>query len=83
MMNYPSGLILDNSNNYGIVKTETVFGFVPPNHTFVDENINNTEPVEWVFKPGSFERRSLQGILNYIDIFCSSILKIYIYLHNS
>ncbi|KAI8423202.1 hypothetical protein MSG28_014242 [Choristoneura fumiferana] len=61
MMPYPSGLILDNSNNYGIVKTETVFGFVPPNHTFVNENINDTEPVEWVFKPGSFERRSLQG----------------------
>ncbi|KAI8423203.1 hypothetical protein MSG28_014242 [Choristoneura fumiferana] len=61
MMPYPSGLILDNSNNYGIVKTETVFGFVPPNHTFVNENINDTEPVEWVFKPGSFERRSLQA----------------------
>lgn len=64
MLPYSRGLILDNANNYGIVKTETVFGFGPTNHdNYANESFNSTEPLEWIIARGNFAPRSLQGNL--------------------
>ncbi|XP_053619737.1 uncharacterized protein LOC128680539 [Plodia interpunctella] len=62
MLPYSRGIILDNTNNYGIVKTETVFGFGPTNKdSFVEERFNRSEPLEWFITHGNFEARSLSG----------------------
>ncbi|PZC78357.1 hypothetical protein B5X24_HaOG202263 [Helicoverpa armigera] len=62
MLPYSRGLILDNSNNYGIVKTETLFGFAPNGHdNYVDGGFNNTEPLEWIIASSNFAPRSLSG----------------------
>lgn len=62
MLPYSRGLILDNTNNYGIVKTEAVFGFGPLNNSnYVNDNINSTKPLEWIFGSEDFHGRSLQG----------------------
>jgi hypothetical protein len=63
MLPYSRGLILDNANNYGIVKTETVFGFAPKSDNLVNDNFNSTEPLEWIFTHGNFAPRSLPGKL--------------------
>ncbi|KAH9644670.1 hypothetical protein HF086_011839 [Spodoptera exigua] len=61
MMPYSRGLILDNTSNYGIVKTETVFGFAPNSHDgYVDGGFNSTEPVQWIIANSNFAPRSLQ-----------------------
>lgn len=62
MLPYSRGLILDNANNYGIVKTEAVFGFGPLNNShYVNDNLNSTKPLEWIFASEDFHGRSLQG----------------------
>lgn len=64
MLPYSRGLILDNTNNYGIVKTEAVFGFGPLNNSnYVNDNINSTKPLEWILTSEDFHERSLQGKL--------------------
>lgn len=63
MLPYSRGLILDNTSNYGIVKTETVFGFAPSSHDgYMDGGFNATEPVQWIIANSNFAPRSLQGI---------------------
>lgn len=67
MLPYSRGLILDNANNYGIVKTETVFGFGANSaDNYVDGNFNSTEPLEWIIASSNFAPRSLQGNNFYI-----------------
>lgn len=63
MLPYSRGLILDNANNYGIVKTEAVFGFGPLNNSnYANDNyINSTKPLEWIFASEDFHGRSMQG----------------------
>lgn len=64
MLPYSRGLILDNASNYGIVKTETLFGFAPTSHDkYVDTSFNSTEPVEWIIASSNFAPRSLQGMI--------------------
>ncbi|XP_052744990.1 uncharacterized protein LOC128199453 [Bicyclus anynana] len=46
-------IFFDNTNNYGIVKTETVFGF-SPKRSFT--NINSTAPIHWMVTPGNLRR---------------------------
>uniref|UniRef100_A0A2H1V0Y6 SFRICE_001828 n=1 Tax=Spodoptera frugiperda TaxID=7108 RepID=A0A2H1V0Y6_SPOFR len=61
MLPYSRGLILDNTSNYGIVKTETVFGFAPTSHDgYMDGGFNATEPVQWIIANSNFAPRSLQ-----------------------
>ena len=62
MLPYSRGLILDNASNYGIVKTETLFGFSPTSHDkYGDTAFNSTEPMEWIIASSNFAPRSLQG----------------------
>lgn len=66
MLPYSRGLILDKANNYGIVKTETVFGFGPTSHgNYMNDSYNSTEPLEWIITRGNFAPRSLQGIFSF------------------
>lgn len=62
MLPYSRGL-LDSSNNYGIVKTEALFGFGPSHENYVDR-INTSDPLEWILAHGNFAPRSLQGEFN-------------------
>lgn len=48
------GIILDNTHNYGIVKTETLIGFGPNRNSFM--NMSTSEPFEWLFTHGDFGR---------------------------
>lgn len=66
MLPYSGGLILDNSNSYGIVKTDAVFGFGRQNSDGFakDVSYNASAPIEWLITPVSVERRSLQGEYN-------------------
>ncbi|KAL0811316.1 hypothetical protein ABMA28_009730 [Loxostege sticticalis] len=60
MLPYSRGLIIDNTSNYGIVKTETVFGFGPKSDNYVNNTFNTTEPLEWIFSQGNFGSGSVQ-----------------------
>ncbi|CAB3222921.1 unnamed protein product [Arctia plantaginis] len=63
MLPYSSGLIVDKANNYGIVKTETVFGFSPTSHgNYMNDSFNSTESLEWIITRGNFAPRSLQEV---------------------
>lgn len=57
MLPYSRGMILENNNNYGIVKTETLFGFGPSSRSV---GYNRSDPVEWILAPVNMER-SLKG----------------------
>ncbi|XP_063834685.1 uncharacterized protein LOC135083872 [Ostrinia nubilalis] len=59
MLPYSRGLIIDNASNYGIVKTETVFGFGPNSDNYVNSTFNSTEPLEWIFTRGNFGQGSV------------------------
>lgn len=54
MLSYSQGLI--NNSNYGIVKTEALFGFGPKDN----DRINTSKPIEWLLSH-NFAPRSLQG----------------------
>lgn len=75
MIPYSRGLILDNSsNNYGIVKTETVFGFGPrDNQNYINNGFNSTESLEWILSHGNFSPRSLKGMNILIMILVTTI----------
>lgn len=64
MLPYSRGLILENTNNYGIVKTETLIGFGPNRDSYVRQ-INSTEPLQWIFAHENFAPRSLKGNLKH------------------
>ncbi|RVE43866.1 hypothetical protein evm_011482 [Chilo suppressalis] len=54
MLPYSRGLILDNTSNYGIVKTETLLRFGPKNGDYVNNTFNSSEPLDWIFTHGNF-----------------------------
>ncbi|KAI5645723.1 hypothetical protein NE865_02390 [Phthorimaea operculella] len=60
MLPYSRGLIPENSPNFGIMKTETVFGFTPQQEQMFGKDILNTsDPLRWMFPNSSAEKRSL------------------------
>ncbi|GBP17608.1 hypothetical protein EVAR_12314_1 [Eumeta japonica] len=68
MIPYSRALIVGNGDDYGVVKTETVFGFTPS----TDFNItyNSSDPLAWIFGSVGLESslqesaRTLKGSLN-------------------
>ncbi|KAL4708547.1 hypothetical protein ACJJTC_014155 [Scirpophaga incertulas] len=77
MIPYSRGLILDNTNNYGIVKTETLFGFAPKSDNYVNSTFNSTEPIQWIFTRGNFGARSLPGLMmGFFSTVMASVLSL-------